>query len=47
VLPVPGARNDYWVFSGTRYMKIRVTDVEYKDTVLEGLHNLLNWTALD
>ncbi|MEV1004347.1 protein kinase [Nonomuraea sp. NPDC050202] len=46
VMPVPGERNDYWVFSGTQYMKIRITDVAYEDTVLEGPDTLRNWSAL-
>ncbi|MFF5257971.1 protein kinase [Actinomadura viridis] len=47
VLPVPGEKNDYWVFSGTQYMKIRVSDVAYEDTVLEGPQTLRNWAALN
>ncbi|WP_052423882.1 protein kinase domain-containing protein [Nonomuraea candida] len=46
-MPVPGERNDYWVFSGARYMKIRVTDRAYEDTVLEGPRPLRDWAALD
>ncbi|MEU4175321.1 protein kinase [Streptomyces sp. NPDC026589] len=34
-LPLPGEPNKYWVFSGSQYMKINVTDVEYDDTVLQ------------
>ncbi|TDD22464.1 protein kinase domain-containing protein [Nonomuraea diastatica] len=45
-MPVPGERNDYWVFSGTQYMKIRVTDDRYDDTVLDGPRTLRNWSAL-
>lgn len=45
-MPVPGERNDYWVFSGTQYMKIRITDGAYEDTVLEGPKTLRNWAAL-
>ncbi|MFI0355940.1 protein kinase [Actinomadura sp. 9N407] len=45
-IPVPGTRNDYWIFFGTQYMKIRVTDVAYDDTVVEGPKLLLDWTAL-
>lgn len=42
VLQVPGNRNDYWAFSDTRYMKIRVADKTYDDTViLEGPTSLL------
>ncbi|XVQ07723.1 protein kinase domain-containing protein [Spirillospora sp. CA-255316] len=46
VMPVPGTRNDYWVFSGTRYMKINVTDGAYDDTVLEGPAPLRDWATL-
>ncbi|GAA3967800.1 hypothetical protein GCM10023085_57790 [Actinomadura viridis] len=46
-LPVPGEQNDYWMFSGTQYMKIRVTDDAYEDTVLEGPKPLRSWAALD
>ncbi|MBB6555840.1 serine/threonine-protein kinase [Nonomuraea rubra] len=45
VLPVPGMPNDYWVFFGTHYMKIRVTDQVYEDTVLEGPHTLRSWST--
>ncbi|WP_070194957.1 protein kinase domain-containing protein [Streptomyces oceani] len=46
VLPVPGVRNDYWVFAGRRYMKIRVTDVEYADRVLLPPRTLPPWSAV-
>ncbi|MEV4221497.1 serine/threonine-protein kinase [Nonomuraea sp. NPDC049725] len=46
MLPVPGEANDYWVFSGTRYMKIRVTDVAYEDSVLTGPRPIRDWSAL-
>ncbi|TDD11970.1 hypothetical protein E1292_03655 [Nonomuraea deserti] len=45
-MPVPGKRNDYWVFSGTQYMKIRVTDRRYDDTVLDGPRTLRDWSTL-
>ncbi|MBF8186206.1 protein kinase [Nonomuraea sp. K274] len=46
VMPVPGERNDYWVFSGTQYMKIRVTDVTYEDRVIEDPKTLRDWNTL-
>ncbi|OLT30519.1 hypothetical protein BJF79_38795 [Actinomadura sp. CNU-125] len=45
-MPVPGSRNDYWVFSGDQYMKINVTDVAYTDTVIAGPGTLRDWGAL-
>ncbi|TDE53998.1 hypothetical protein E1295_15975 [Nonomuraea mesophila] len=45
-MPVPGRKNDYWVFSGTQYMKIRVTDGRYDDTVVEGPRTLRDWSTL-
>jgi hypothetical protein len=45
-MPVPGERNEYWVFSGTQYMKIHVTDGAYQDTVLEGPNTLRDWASL-
>ncbi|MDF5758371.1 protein kinase [Spongiactinospora sp. TRM90649] len=44
--PVPGEWNYYWVFAGTQYMKIRVTDDAYEDTVTEGPETLRNWAEL-
>ncbi|MEO3802193.1 protein kinase [Nonomuraea sp. B1E8] len=45
-MPVPGKRNDYWVFSGTQYMKIRVADGTYADTVVDGPGTLRDWSTL-
>lgn len=35
-MPVPGKPNQFWVFAGSRYMRIGVTDGEYADTLLQG-----------
>ncbi|MGP3937495.1 protein kinase domain-containing protein [Nonomuraea sp. KM88] len=45
-MPVPGERNDYWVFAGTQYMKIRVADETYADTVVDGPRALRDWSTL-
>ncbi|MFI7102611.1 serine/threonine protein kinase [Streptomyces sp. NPDC050161] len=34
-MPLPGKPDQYWVFSGTQYMKIQVTNYQYADKVLQ------------
>lgn len=45
-IPVPKNRNDYWVFSGSQYMKIHLTDGAHEDTILKGPKTLHNWADL-
>ncbi|MEU3964460.1 protein kinase [Streptomyces buecherae] len=44
-LRVPGQRNQYWVFSGDQYMRIRVgASHPHADTLLAGPRSLGDWT---
>lgn len=42
-LRVPGAPNDYWVFSGDRYLRMRVPDETYDDEVVQRPAPLRDW----
>ncbi|MFF9566254.1 protein kinase [Streptomyces sp. NPDC014685] len=46
VLPVPGANGEYWVFSGSRYIRLRVEDAEpYNDSRLTEPGPLSDWAG--
>ncbi|GGY95497.1 hypothetical protein CP967_06405 [Streptomyces nitrosporeus] len=40
VMPLRGERNSYWVFSGTKYIKVEAEDKTYADTLLNGSRTL-------
>ncbi|MEU9605104.1 protein kinase [Streptomyces sp. NPDC048057] len=43
VLPVPRAGNEYWVFSGAEYVRIRINE-ELDDELVEGPKPLKDWS---
>ncbi|MFI1830264.1 serine/threonine-protein kinase [Streptomyces sp. NPDC020412] len=43
VLPVPKLKDEYWVFSGAEYVRIRI-DAELNDELLEGPKPLKDWS---
>ncbi|MFF9347384.1 protein kinase [Streptomyces sp. NPDC014734] len=45
VLPVPGRRSEYWVFSGQQYIRIGVADGAYNDSRLAEPAPLDDWAA--
>lgn len=46
VMPVPTLANEYWVFSGNQYVRVRVSDGDYSDELLAGPHPLGDWTGM-
>ncbi|WP_162292918.1 protein kinase domain-containing protein [Actinophytocola xinjiangensis] len=45
VLPVPGRRDEYWVFAGDRYVRIGVAEVTYEDTLLAEPAPVSDWAT--
>nr|UYV85214.1 protein kinase [Streptomyces sp. AJS327] len=45
-LPVPGEPNEYWVFSGTRYLRMSVADVSYEDRIVRKLARTPAWSTI-
>ncbi|GAB3451780.1 hypothetical protein GCM10027570_29090 [Streptomonospora sediminis] len=47
VLRVPGLGNEYWVFSGSRYIRIRIAGAEdsFDDTLVAGPNPISDWES--
>ncbi|MEU7205402.1 hypothetical protein [Streptomyces sp. NPDC045470] len=46
VMQSPRVRNEYWVFSGDQYIRIRVADGDHQDERVVGPRNLTEWNSL-